>query len=143
MGEVLTLPMRFVNTGGCVRCGVPVVLESTLYETRKRDHDTFYCPNGHPQCYPGKSDIELLKEQLAEKDRFIANGKQRVLWAEERAQREYEAAQRAQRSAASYKGKLNHVKTHVGNGVCPCCWRSFRNLQRHMSSKHPGFKEPT
>jgi hypothetical protein len=32
---------------------------------RKKDHATFYCPNGHGQCYPGKSDIETLEENLA------------------------------------------------------------------------------
>lgn len=25
----------------------------------------------------------------------------------------------------------------IHNGVCPCCNRSFVNLQRHMKTKHP------
>ena len=25
----------------------------------------------------------------------------------------------------------------VHNGVCPCCNRSFQNLQKHMKTKHP------
>ena len=27
----------------------------------------------------------------------------------------------------------------TGNGVCPCCKRSFTNLRRHMNTKHPNF----
>jgi hypothetical protein len=31
----------------------------------------------------------------------------------------------------------------IGNGVCPCCNRSFTNLRRHMTTKHPEYpKEP-
>lgn len=26
-----------------------------------------------------------------------------------------------------------------GHGVCPCCNRTFSDLQRHMASKHKGF----
>jgi hypothetical protein len=140
MGEVLTLPLSFVNTGGCVECGVPIVLDETFQRERRRDHRNFYCPNGHPQHYTGKSDVEKLQEQLAEKERFIENGKKRVEWAEQRAARERENTKRAQRSAASYKGKLKHVKTRVGNGVCPCCNRSFTDLMRHMQTKHPTYK---
>jgi hypothetical protein len=133
MGEVLTLPLRCVNTGGCVRCGVPIVLEATFHQERQRDHANFFCPNGHPQHYPGKSDVELLKEQLAEKDRYIENSKKRREWAER-------DAKIAKRSAASYKGKLNHVKDRVGNGVCPCCRRTFQDLMKHMQTKHPTYK---
>jgi hypothetical protein len=37
--------------------------------------------------------------------------------------------------------KARNQLERVGNGVCPCCTRSFTNLRRHMATKHPGFKK--
>ena len=45
----------------------------------------------------------------------------------------------AERSAAAYKGHLTRVKRRVGNGVCPCCNRTFKNLADHMTTKHPDY----
>lgn len=39
------------------------------------------------------------------------------------------------------KGLLTRMKNRVGNGVCPCCNRHFKNLQGHMKTKHPEFKD--
>lgn len=36
--------------------------------------------------------------------------------------------------------KALEIKKRVGNGVCPCCNRTFENLSRHMSCKHPEYK---
>ena len=135
MGEVIRLLNNF-ETLTCGECGVAFALTESHLRELRRSHASFYCPKGHERHFPGKSDIEKLKEQIAEKDRFLENSQKRLEWAKL-------DAKIAKRSAASYKGKLNHVKAHVGNGVCPCCKRTFQNLQRHMSSKHPGFKEPT
>ena len=45
------------------------------------------------------------------------------------------------RRRAAAKGQLTKVKKRVGNGVCPCCTRSFTDLARHMESKHPAYVE--
>ena len=37
------------------------------------------------------------------------------------------------------KTRLTNVKKRVANGVCPCCNRTFVNLQRHMHTKHPDY----
>ena len=31
------------------------------------------------------------------------------------------------------------LQYRVGHGVCPCCNRTFGDLYRHMSTKHPGY----
>lgn len=36
--------------------------------------------------------------------------------------------------------KLKQHTRRVSNGVCPCCSRTFKQLARHMASKHPGYK---
>lgn len=33
--------------------------------------------------------------------------------------------------------KIIQTKRRALAGVCPCCTRTFQNVQRHMKSKHP------
>lgn len=46
------------------------------------------------------------------------------------------------RQLSAARGQVTRIKNRVGNGVCPCCNRSFGNLHRHMQTKHPGWKKP-
>lgn len=132
MGEVLSLPNTF-ETLTCGECGVVFAVLQNYVRGLRRSHATWYCPNGHSRWFPEKSDVEVLKEQLAEKDRFIENAKKRREWAEE-------DAKRARRSASAYKGKLTHVKSRVASGTCPCCKKSFKVLAKHMAAKHPDYE---
>ena len=50
----------------CSNCGVSFGLTEEFQSRRRRDRKSFYCPNGHSQWYPGKSEKQLLQE---EKDR--------------------------------------------------------------------------
>lgn len=133
--QALQFSFQFVNVGGCVVCGVPILLEAEFHRGRRERHDNFYCPNGHAQHFPQKTEAELLREQLAEKDKFLQNAKKCTEWAEQDAKRARERADAAERSRAAYKGQLTRVK----NGVCPCCRRNFSDLRRHMKTKHPGY----
>jgi len=139
MGELAFQNVAY-ETVACGQCDIVFAVPRKVVERWRQTHEDWYCPNGHCRFFAGKSEVEKLKEQLAEKDRFIENGKKRLDWAEQRAAQERENTKRAQRSAASYKGKLKHVKNRVGNGMCPCCRRSFQNLQRHMTTQHPKYK---
>lgn len=38
------------------------------------------------------------------------------------------------------KGVATRLKNRAAHGVCPCCNRTFQQLARHMSAKHPDFK---
>ncbi|HYC31767.1 MAG TPA: hypothetical protein VEB59_05720, partial [Gemmatimonadales bacterium] len=42
-------------------------------------------------------------------------------------------------SLRSTKGVVTKIKRRVAGGVCPCCNRTFSDLARHMSGKHPGW----
>jgi hypothetical protein len=33
--------------------------------------------------------------------------------------------------------KVERKLKRVHRGVCPCCKRTFQNIQRHMETKHP------
>lgn len=133
MGAVIYLEQALETITCWARdgCGIQFAVPRQFYQSLKENGATFYCPRGHHLSI-GKSDLDKLREEL-EKERT------RTEWEKQARYRALERLETANRSAASYKGKLNHVKAHVGNGLCPCCKRSFQNLRRHMASKHPDF----
>lgn len=109
----------------CINCAIHWLMPKYLDDRRRKDKESFYCPNGHPQAYI-ESEAERLRrerdrltQRLAEKDDTI---------------RDLEASRRAA------LGQVTKLKKRVGNGVCPCCTRTFTNLSRHMATCHPDFK---
>ena len=119
----------------CYRCKTPMWIPRELNEAalRGRGQVAFYCAYGHQQFYiEGDSEEtklrrerDRLQQRLAQKDDEIAA---------ERRQRE-----EAERSVAAHKGQVTRIKNRIGNGVCPCCNRTFRDLSRHMKGKHPDY----
>lgn len=61
----------------CVRCDVLFGLSRTMYEQRKRDGETFYCPNEHAQHWREteadrlRKEVERLQQRIARKDEEI------------------------------------------------------------------------
>jgi len=126
MGNLATVLVCFESCGTCGKCGCPMAFESHFLEQRRNDGSTFYCPNGHPRAF---RESELAKAQkLLETER-----KWRM--------QERELRDAAERREAAAKGQVTKLKNRVGNGVCPCCNRSFTNLRRHMGTKHPEYKD--
>jgi hypothetical protein len=118
----------------CLVCGVQYCLDAEFDRYRERgakDDDGsplgWYCPNGHSLVYR-ESEADRLRLRR-ERDRL----RQRL------AQRDDEIKSlEAQRGAAL--GQVTKLRNRVGNGVCPCCSRSFTNLRRHMDTQHPDWK---
>lgn len=50
----------------CSVCGITSGLPAAYADTRRDDHATFHCPNGHKQHFVGKSQVERLREHLNE-----------------------------------------------------------------------------
>ena len=112
----------------CADCNVGFGITASFAAARRSDRKTFYCPAGHSQWFPGKTDekrIEELKAQLATKDDLLRS-----------TQRDHHKLWRLQRAA---EGRTKALKRRIAAGVCPCCQRSFENLARHMKTKHPAF----
>jgi hypothetical protein len=129
MGAVLAFTQQLA-TEICCNCGVCFGMPIDMQKRRIEDKALFYCPNGHGQRYTGESEAEKLKRELeAAKKAHAAE----LEW--QRSRREA-----AERSAAAARGQVTKIRNRVGNGVCPCCNRTFQNLQRHMHTKHPDFK---
>ena len=124
MTESFTHTQRLVAV--TCTCGIAYAIPESLHEQMETHRGTdpgatvsVWCPLGHQWHYAGKSDATLERErrQAAEAQLIAAEDQ---LAAEKRA----------------------HARTRkrVGNGVCPCCHRSFVQLARHMRSQHPGYQ---
>jgi len=113
----------------CCKCALPFAVPARFEQARRADHETFYCPNGHPQGYYGKSALEKAREKLKEQEERAAGEVAKRLQTEKLLEQE-------RKKNAGQKKKLDRV----AKGVCPCCNRSFVNLKRHMDSKHPEHK---
>ncbi|CAI9417222.1 hypothetical protein [Nocardioides sp. T2.26MG-1] len=113
----------------CARCGVVFGIPKDLEARRREDHGSFYCPNGHSMVFSGLTQAE--KEARAARERAdrlsAALGAQR------------DQAEAARREAAEAKASEVRLRWRVGNGVCPCCQRTFRALASHVATKHPEF----
>lgn len=119
-----------METVQCCNCGVVFGIPSDLNERFQNDPEMwFHCPNGHRQHY-SKSKEERLREETEKKLREA----QEALWAKNYALEEKDATINSLQK--QYKKQKKQL-TRVSNGVCPCCNRTFVDLQRHMESKHP------
>jgi hypothetical protein len=67
----------------CSECGIVYGLESTYRARRRKDHDTWWCPNGHGQCYRGKTDEEKRIEELEAQNASLAGERRALLDADE------------------------------------------------------------
>lgn len=130
--ELITTSVTLAVTE-CPTCFTEHAIPRRMYRDRLANGGSVYCPNGHPWvfCEP---ENDKLKRQL-EQSRRIRDSLSASLTAE----RDQRLA--AQRSAAARLGQLTKLRNRVGNGVCPCCNRSFANLARHMDSQHPDFRD--
>jgi hypothetical protein len=113
----------------CAACGVLFAAPEHMIDKRREDGKTFYCPSGHNLVY-GSENERLKKELSRAKDRA----------ASERARRDQaEASLRATKGVVTkQRKKLEKVVA----GVCPVdgCKRHFRDLRRHIATKHPGYE---
>ena len=106
----------------CSECGMCFWMRTRYVNSRREDHGTFYCPNGHNQYFPAKTEAEQLKAQLEAARRATADAREQLA--------------RERSSHASTKGKLTKTLNRVHQGVCPHCNRTFMDLQKHMVSRH-------
>lgn len=116
-------------TKECPICGIPYAMPEEMDSwVRKAPHRKFYCPNGHQLHYPGKSDEQFRREAEEKLARERAAHDQTL------------ASLKAQKAAATRaRNERDKIRKRVAHGVCPCCNRTFKQLDRHMAAKHPGF----
>lgn len=112
-------------------CGISHGVPRELVEHQRRQHNAnevqmgIYCPLGHSWIRSGKSETQREREARER--------------AEAREQALRDQLEASERQARAYKGHATRLRNRAAAGVCPCCTRTFQNLQRHMASKHPTF----
>jgi len=114
----------------CGECGVLFAAPQALLKWARDDGDNFFCPNGHSLTYT-ETEADRLKNQLRQT-------KDRLAIVQARSD-QTEASLRATRGVVTrQRRKLEKVVA----GVCPVdgCKRHFKDLRRHIESKHPNFK---
>lgn len=117
----------------CCSCSLVFGLTTDFVKRRRNDHRTFYCPG----C---RTSQRWDQESIVEREKRLRKNTETQLQRERASHDQTKASlttAKLQRSAA--KGQLTKVKNRVGKGVCPCCNRTFANLQRHMTGQHPDF----
>lgn len=112
-------------------CGVALAIPRSLYDEAQDSGHQVYCPIGHIFVFGNSYKKKLEREKEAR------------LEAERRAKATRDLLTAEERSHSATRGHLTRTKKRIGNGVCPCCNRSFTNLARHMDSKHPDYIEGT
>jgi len=112
-------------------CGIHHAVPTSLRQVQIDDHEnrkkvrSIYCPLGHQHIPGGPIETDRLRNIIASKGAHIDR-----LHAEIRDKN---------KSLSATKGVVTRMKSRAANGVCPCCKRSFQNLKRHMTTKHPKF----
>ncbi len=113
------------RTHVCCSCFTSFAVTDEFDARRREDRELFYCPMGHRMHYLGEREVDKLKRELVAKQARLDQARADA------------AATRRQLSAQ--RGVTTRIKRRVGNGVCPCCKRTFQQLARHMAGQHPDF----
>jgi hypothetical protein len=122
----------------CCECSCTFAIDDTLNDrARVWKKRSVYCPScGTCQGWGGETpDQKIRREMEAELVRVKRNNE----YLEATAKWQEERAEAAERSLSATKGVVTRIKNRVSKGVCPCCNRTFVDLQRHMHTKHPEY----
>lgn len=118
----------------CGKCGIIWGCPEDYLDARRRDGQTFYCPNGHGRVFR-ETDLDRERKRATQLERQLASSR-------DTADRWKQNAERERRSAIAYKGHLTRIRNRIANGVCPVpgCKRSgFTRVMAHIASQHPDW----
>lgn len=124
----------------CGLCGGVYAISERYREQKHLASGFWNCPYCKADWGYGESENGKLKKQLAQEKHNAEQTQARLREERDRA-RHREAV--AERRRAAMKGQVTRIKNRVGKGVCPCCNRTFLNLQRHMEKKHSDWAPET
>lgn len=116
-------------------CGGVYAISATLVAQAKAlggFKKTWKCPYCDTTRGYGSGTVDNLKEQIATLERRNQIIRESRDWHEKE-------AEHFRKSRDGMKGALTKVKNRISKGVCPCCNRTFADLQRHMTTKHPKY----
>lgn len=128
---VVNTNLTTVNCGGC---GGTYAIQERYRQECYQEGKSWTCP--YCRIYWGyeEGETDKLKKQVAN----LIEQNQRI--SQNRDYHQKEAAH-FRHSRDAIKGIVTKIKKRVGNGVCPCCKRTFQNLHDHIKRQHPAFAE--
>jgi hypothetical protein len=130
MGKIVSLVReQEFSTMECGECGIVFAIETWLMDKWVNQRHGFHCPNGHSRRFASETEAERIKRELTVQ---LEAANREAEWARVR-------ANTAEKQARAAKGQVTKLKKRVGNGVCPCCHRTFKQLAAHMATKHPEY----
>jgi len=123
----------------CPTCFIHYAAPKALFDRKNETGEAWYCPNGHHIIYK-VSKLQQAKDEAAALRRERDRLKQNEAYYIEQQEHDRRAKRDLTKQGAALKGQLTKIRKRVGNGVCPCCNRTFSDLQRHMSNKHADYR---
>lgn len=132
MAITITITAKLVSIE-CPNCsGIYAISENYQDEARKLGgfKQCWTCPYCKEERGYGESEADKLRKLITQMEQSNVRLEEAKRYAEQE-------ADHFRKSRDAIKGVLTKERKRVGNGVCPCCNRSFINLKRHMKTKHP------
>ena len=123
----------------CANCHIEFAIPAQFMADRRLDHKDFFCPLGHINYYPGKSDVEKLRDQLAAEKHRAEQAQALAEHRRKRIEEEQEHARRIARRLSATQGVVTRHKKKIAAGRCPCCSVKFKDLATHMQTEHPNW----
>lgn len=119
----------------CGKCDTKFAMSRTMYQKRRTDGETWYCPAGHPRVF-----AESTKSQLREAQEQIRKERENTTWWKDRANWEAAEAKRANNSLRATKGVVTRMRNRIKSGQCPVCGKHIGELEAHIKERHPGYE---
>ena len=135
MSLTLVQPVTLTQIN-CGRCGGTYAINERYRQQRQQEGGGWTCP--YCKCAWGYFE----DNDNAELKRALERERKRKEWAEQDAKRQRELREAAEHRERGQKAAKTRLRNRIKNGVCPCCNRTFLDLHRHMTTKHPDF-QPT
>lgn len=110
----------------CGTCAVWHTIPKIVHDCYEREGGFWHCPNGHQRGFRKGTDEIERENTRRERDRLKQDA----------ARMADEIAAQTKRAEEAEK-KIAQTRRRAAAGVCPCCTRTFLNVQRHMKTKHP------
>lgn len=115
----------------CPNCSISFGAPLRFIKERREDGKSFYCPAGHSMSFH-ETELDKLRKRLEQEKR---NNE----WLKSSVAAKEKTIKGQNIQIGKVKAKLKRTEVRVSHGVCPCCNRSFVNMQRHMKTKHPDY----
>lgn len=133
MSNVQIVQLVTLTQVNCGECGGTYAINERYYAQARTKGTAWTCPYCKTGWgFTGNSENEILKKELEAE-------KRRVAFANDQARMERERRESAEHRERAQKANVTKIKKRIKNGVCPCCNRTFIDLQRHMAVKHADY----